>query len=409
MELKKNNNISVILLLLLVYVSEDILVFGTLNNSVVTSFRYIVQAVVFFYIILMHRISEINNRNVLIGLILISLVFISALVNQDFRMGYVFFAFLFVLCILTKEIVSTKNILEVLYKSMVFISLWSLLIYSLCFIVPSLFPIFPIVKNVSGQSFYFCLFSNTSIYFNDFLRNHGPFREPGVFQMYIILSLMYGLFIREKPCFKAIVVLLLALFTTFSTTAYISAILIFFALLCDSRPDKISFNISVICFFILSIAYMAIFTDLLYKEGYGSVFGKMFGTYESNSMNARLASVWVNFKILKENILFGKGITDVGEFFSSYAYEMFGFRVRDNTNGILIMYARFGLLFGSIYLYRIISFCFKYFSKHLFVKVLLSASVIVLYFGETTSYSFLFTIILFDDNKTNGELSYEHS
>ncbi|MCV9886233.1 O-antigen ligase family protein [Metabacillus halosaccharovorans] len=58
-------------------------------------------------------------------------------------------------------------------------------------------------------------------------RNNSIFWEPGVFQIFINLGLFYQFFLAKKVNVRQVLILLVSLFTTFSTTGFMLAILIF--------------------------------------------------------------------------------------------------------------------------------------------------------------------------------------
>ena len=83
--------------------------------------------------------------------------------------------------------------------------------------------------NTSGMSFYnlFIVVIPKIYYYSSIMvRNFGLFREPGVYQMYIILALIIQLFIFSKPNLKITIMYILVLISTFSTTGYIALLLL---------------------------------------------------------------------------------------------------------------------------------------------------------------------------------------
>ena len=180
------------------------------------------------------------------------------------------------------------------------------------------------------------------------VRNWGPFREPGVFQLFIVVAVIYELFRKKKSNWIKLVVFIFAIITTFSTTGYIALGVVILAVVLMNKNNmsigQRRLLIGVVIVFVLLILYLSIFTDLIIKsDGYGSVFGKILGSYESLSYNTRMASIWTNIKIFFENPIFGKGITYVDNHYSAIASSMYGMSIVDNTNMLFILLARFGL------------------------------------------------------------------
>ena len=155
---------------------------------------------------------------------------------------------------------------------------------------------------------------------------------------------------------------------------------------------KMTIILSSVCV----ICYLAIGTDLLYKDGYGSVFGKIFGSYSSPSLNARLSSVIVNFRIFIMNPLFGEGITFVEDNFPIIAQSILGYTVVDNTNSICIVMSMFGIVPITLFAASYSFFVKKYFRLNVITSIFILTAIVCLMIGEKVTYIILFYLFIFN-------------
>lgn len=383
-----------IIIIGLLFANEDVFIFGVWDNMIFRNVPIIIQLIALVYF--MFNIRYVKKDENLLSLVLLSFIILfTCVVNYDLRFGYLFFIVLFINCFLCLSLYCLDDILELFYKAMCLISLYSLLFYFIRILIPSLLKIFPVIRNVANVDFYFCGLCNVIINHGGLLRNYGPFREPGVFQMFIIIALAFSLFKRKKMVFSELICLIIALCTTFSTTGYICL----FFLMAGFFFHKNSFNkyirYGVLIFVLIGAFYLTFYTDLLYKEGYGSVFGKMLGAYNSISMIAREASITVNLKMFLNKPIFGNGLTYVDNNFSIFAFQIYGLLTKDNTNTLLIQLSRFGLMFALIYVVRFIINLWNYFDINVVSKLCIIISFFALLCGENLSYSFMITMFLF--------------
>lgn len=80
------------------------------------------------------------------------------------------------------------------------------------------------------------------------MRNNGIFHEPGAFGFWLVLSLLIGISYREKIFSKNNLFILLSIFSTFSTTSYLSFSLIILLLIFKSNT---SFYLKLLSFFLI--------------------------------------------------------------------------------------------------------------------------------------------------------------
>lgn len=78
-----------------------------------------------------------------------------------------------------------------------------------------------------GTSLYiYYLPTNTVTAYTNFIRNNGPFYEPGLFASYLNIALVFNICIKKKLLAKDNIALILAILSTCSSAGYISLMLI---------------------------------------------------------------------------------------------------------------------------------------------------------------------------------------
>ena len=168
------------------------------------------------------------DKEFLIFLFALSIITISQTLVFDF------FSFSTVLGVYLRIIIGylivkilEENFLIYYVKILYYMALSSLFIFTTVSIIPglgnlfinTLVPIFSIF-NISGSVHETILIYNLSHV--GLMRNSGPFWEPGAFAGYLIIAFIFNQFIENKNQKKYSIVIILATFTTFSSTAFIA-------------------------------------------------------------------------------------------------------------------------------------------------------------------------------------------
>ena len=389
-----------LLIFIAIFVSEDVMIFGTMKSNYISSVRYIVQIMttflIFFYCL--KKGKSLNKNSLTVFIQFSFFIVITMFVNHDFRFGYFFTILIYALCVLALWAVSIEKIFEILFKCVTVICSVSLIMFASWYIYPSILRMLPVIENTAGLKLFSVGISNIPVSSGGFLRNYGAFREPGVFQMFIIVSLMYGTFSSQKVKAKHLIIQIIALITTYSTTGYISLGFYVLAVLFQkNKSQRVLKNnglrYAVLVFICVAMIYLVFGTDVLYSDGYGSVFGKLFN--KSASAGARNASIEINLDMFKKSPIFGNGISYVDNYFSILSYQKYKIAFRDNTNTLLIQLARYGIIFWVIYVTRYYKFFVSYFKTGKLSTLCLILSFACLFVGQNLGYSFLFSLPMF--------------
>lgn len=276
------------------------------------------------------------------------------------------------------------------FETMVFLSSLSLLFYT--------FNLLGFNSGIEiGRHFSLILY-DSFIEPGDIIRNNGPFWEPGAFAGYIILLLL--LFLDNKDYLLknkvSLVIIIVALLTTYSTTGYVA----FFWLILAFNFKKLK-SISVIYF--LPILFLS-FYYLKNSEFVGAKIEEQFveSIEEGNNriLFSRFGSIVMDYNYIKKNPLTGNGLTAETRFSDHIKYfdieELSGF-----GNGLSNFIASFGLLFVLFVLGSITRNIFRT-SKNRFFGFI---GLILILFGEQFINYPLFWALLFLNENCNTDNS----
>lgn len=179
------------------------------------------------------------------------------------------------------------------------------------------------------------------------MRAYGIFREPGVYQMYVILAMLVCLYTKKKFLLDFLIYSLSVL-TTYSTTGYICLLLIYsvFLLKILSIKDRKAIIVLMGAIAAGGMAIPKIINNIIYKFTETGMY--------AHSWMSRYASFATNIYLWLKNPLLGVGMDGVFENFTKITQDVFGLNaggvaITDNTNSILIFFAAYGLIPGVLF------------------------------------------------------------
>ncbi len=184
--------------------------------------------------------------------------------------------------------------------------------------------------NSSGTPF-FCLFTSFVADFKNYFRNFSIFTEPAFFQFYIFFAFLIEIFSQNKNKIKKIIILLLAVFSTFSAAGIIMLILTFIYFIIYGIVYKKKEYFLWIFIIILALGTIMFFNHNIYILFINSA--KKIYTFNQSSV-ARYGSILNNIvEFVKSPIIGNKfdfiimGRTITNTFFSSAAIFGFAFPI----------------------------------------------------------------------------------
>lgn len=200
----------------------------------------------------------------------------------------------------------------------------------------------PVFQNQIGVDFYNFFLSFVPLtYVKN--RNFGIFREPGVYQFFLILALYLNHYQvqwkNQKAMWIVSGILTLTIITTFATGGIVELGLFWIVLFFDKKLYRKKWVWGVVLGLLAAFAALAAYCisrqNGLYWEVYDMLIGKF--TYQEESLGDRVGSVLVNLEAFFRNPLFGQKISSV-----LYAIE-------NNTASTLILFAMLGIFGGCLH------------------------------------------------------------
>lgn len=382
-----------IFIFIIVVVSNDTYFWGTNSVDVFLSIpRY---GSIFLCIFLLAKkivYPHFHKKMQLLYFFIILIYLVSCIYNKSTITITGIYAIYITLAFLISTRISFKKFFDSLEKIIYFISIFSLVIELILYCFPAFASLFPVMKNYAGVDIINFGFSGIlKMYINTPLkRNNGIFWEPGVFQIYINLSLAYCIFFKPQVVIKRIIVYGLMVFFTFSTTGYIAYL---FLLIIYVKASKIrKTNKIILCVIFALLALATLFVDIGSPLFLG-VFGKLFDNKNGSTL-ARIASVIADIKIGLTHPFFGIGMNSVTEQTQIIAREELGVYVNSNTNGILYPLAAYGIPFEILYMFGTFIFPIN-FTKNKFDSLLLIILIILVFISERLMSPFPYIIMFY--------------
>ena len=220
---------------------------------------------------------------------------------------------------------------------MIFISVYSVL-FLLAFRTIPFLSSFSLL-NVPNQGFASIVFFT----YTGSLRNCGLFWEPGAFQAFLGVAVIFELVNKNYRSLKTLL-LIATMVTTFSTTAFFAVGLFLIFLSFDGKKRTRIKTISRVLIVISMIAVL-VFSDYLFNGAY-SVFGKLsqFASNKETSTFTTNIRYWATIKPLEGFLtspIFGLGNYGLTDYAIDYTFGM-------NTNTVINFFAVYGIVYGIL-------------------------------------------------------------
>lgn len=409
--LKNNKKIRIFFLVIFSYLylmSTDSFWTSVWKNNKLSKLSLILIVLVGFCFLAFTLIFKINFRYTKSNLFLLIIIFnylLSMIINKSYTFGYILkLSFLFFGLFLL-YFFDIKELGRYFIKILVFISLYSLIMlffYKIKIIDKN----FNLVENYIGAKFYNGIVSLMYFHGDTFIRNWGPFWEPGVFQAYLIVALIIDLFLLKNKKPYNLLIFSVTIYSTFSTTGIICLNIIFVVYLLYNFRNKEYYLINIFIFLLL---LSSVITVLSYEKFRKFVFSKLIkGKDRSSSMLARLYSIPVNLKIIfSKNLFFGTGIERYNEIYVNTLLKLGYESYFSNTNSILNDGAKFGVLILIFDIYLFIKLSLKFGENKKILSLVIFLIFIILLSTEDFSWSLFFMTLPFFSFDKN-EVYYEN-
>lgn len=369
--------------------STDSLIVSLGTNRMVEYGSYAILGVLsaIFLINIMVR----HHGQVLLDLfICLACVFASSLINLDRSLLGLIKSFCLVVGFYAATEMDQKRFIKAFIRMMTLIAVGSLVIYVMKDFLISL-NVFPVLTGYKGQRFANFFLANVRVNSTASFRNWGPFWEPGAYQAYLIVALLFLMFedIDMKHKSLLITIFVITLGTVMSTTGFLAIPFLLTAFLLSGSEHK--------KFLSLKVAIIIIVTGFMIWFVNSEYFAKIFtDKFELGSELDRFMTVKYGLKLFLQKPIFG-----YSSLYTAAFHEIVG-QSFSITNTYIAHLVVFGLVMGVLSIVLIYRFVRSY-NKPFLITFLMFLSLIVSFSGEKMIYCPLFSFMMFyQANRVHG-------
>ena len=367
-----------------------------LSGSVVFMHYYNIMFYFFVLLILVYILKTgVNNIKIPYGPVLVFLIIIilGLIYNQDFSAKFSYLhIFIKILLVATiPYILSFDQFADKFLRIIFFLSLTSLMIFTLVFVNRELVSLFPeISSHTAGKAFYYNLF--LAVYhvpLPNNISNSSVFWEPGAFQAFLNIAIAFELYFFKFKHKKRLIVFVLSMITTFSTTGYIIFIIQLSLFLFFDKSFRTKWSNIILKILLIGLLLMFVFSGLFI----GTVLDKFSET--NYSYYVRFGGTLIDLSIFSQSPLFGVGQSAYKILMEKMAYNIYGLDMGVSPNSLtqsLAIYGSFLMAFLLFYYYK---FTYLIAGNNLIKRLSYSVILLIIFSTENfiTSYFFLSLLI----------------
>lgn len=338
-------------LFLILFLSSSYTICNDLWPSFVTIALWI-----FVTMILLVRNSKICIGQFVAGSILIVFLGLSTFINSENERTFFLLAYSYIVLILYSSQVEFAEFVDDYQSLLRFLCKVSIACYIGFLLIPQLHDMLSFVNNAGEKA------TNLIIYVEakHSSRNMGMFWEPGAFQTFINLALLFEMS-KKKIDKKNVILYILTVLTTYSTTGYLAMALILFLPFFKKKVSiKKKFSLLVVMLLIVGVCFfLPTINKLLFASsisGQSTVFGKIINflnrTSSSNvltSADIRYNAIFEVWRAFLERPLCGYGYQGLADRTYMYTHGM-------NTCTFLNWFATYGVFYGITAMVGVICF-----------------------------------------------------
>jgi len=316
MKIKREGLHDIITLLIIFLVGSCVVI-----NDVISSFATIFLWMLAFLLICLNA-KKLNIKTLFIGAVLIACILASSIVNGEILKNTVSRIVSIVIIIFYVASIDFDEAKESVVRVMTFLAGISLILFTACLFISPL-------SNVMNFQVRQNTFANFGLFVYEvgMSRNCGMFWEPGAYQSFLNLAILLEI-LKPQINKNRIIILVLAVLSTFSTTGYIAlfTIAIIFVFRLQDLNKKIKYITIGICLIFIGLCLLG---DKILVLGENNLFGKiMYFFYNKDyhyqsgknltSAAIRYFSIVKPAEIFVQNPLFGVGYQNV--YMQTYSY-----------------------------------------------------------------------------------------
>ena len=296
--------------------------------------------------------SAVTRRSINISIGILSVFFfgfVSYLLNGEALKQLTILLVYYTLVLVFINCFDLSEFIEAYCEIICFLAAVSLVMYFLATFAPWVLTPLPAVSNSLGRTARSVFFALSPFD----MRNMGLFWEPGAFQTYLNLAILFEIFCFHFQNKKRVAILIVTLITTFSSAGFITVIFLAFTIVINQMVEQ---NLRKDLGFLLCIAMVAVIAVWYYINYVDSalgyvLFGKLLRYAQdgnaASSTGVRVESIIRPFQIFSSRLQYffiGMGPTKLVETFrNNYGHAM-------TTCTIANWFAEHGIFFGLLML-----------------------------------------------------------
>ena len=292
---------------------------------------------------------KINLAQFFVCTILCMLSLITSMLADD-EGKLVIYAVLVMYCaFFFTSIIHFETFIKLFSRIMVVVCVFSSIVFILHAIVPDVFTIFPkMTRGIGGYYFYYNLFLCVASSSDKFFRAHGFFWEPGAFQTFINLAIIFVAFETNKHRNKMLVILFVTLILTFSTTGWIVGLINLAVLILVNYRNSGKSILPLLWLPIIAIGVvigLAVLPDNIDGITFGTAKLEAFADGPSHghttSSSVRYDSIYYAIILFFKSPIIGSGFNGIKDMTQTMYHSMF-------TCTPLNYFAMYGIIYGSV-------------------------------------------------------------
>lgn len=380
-KIENKNKVIIFTVFVIIYLT-DTLLFATSTISILNVARRLIPVVVAVFMFFI-----VKSIDYVLVLVVLSMFFSMILHNGNSYFYISAIALLYCAYACSKYI-SLEEFEEAYIKCMRLIAIISLIAFFLGGIIKSI-GFIPTVTNTADNTYKTLFFTNIPVSDSLSRRNLGPFWEPGVYQYYLNIALIFTLHKESKTMSYDVILFIVTLLTTLSGAAILPLPFIFLAYVLNSKDRKnIKPYIYVIVFLFLGL--------LLLQTGmFDEIINKILGKEDDGlSRGFRIGSAVANIKMAIKYPFFGADPTLQGELRAETIQSLNGYATEGNTNTLLGYASYFGIFVAGYLWKRLYGFC-RQISATTFSTVCLFIAIFLMTSNENLILSAPLYVLMF--------------
>ncbi|RAP74011.1 hypothetical protein [Paenibacillus montanisoli] len=286
---------------------------------------------------------------------------------------------------------SFNRFVKIYTNLMYFISIFSLVVFLIVSLYPSILYFAPIVGQRVGVNVH-NLFFSVALPGAEFNRNYGFFWEPGAFEVYLNMALMFELFLTTKVRRKYIIIFIATIATTFSTTGYFALVPIIIAYILKDKNYLLK-NLRIFKYIALLIIVVPLMFKLMPEDYSRLLFGKLNGVFTESGSTHFSTSVRINAVVYPFYEFIKSPFIGIGyeKYLSMAAEKLYTMPTCTPINWFTL----FGVLWGIPCNYYYLKNSFRY-KCGTFSKILLAIAMLIIIFSEDfIRIAFIYVLVFY--------------